>query len=203
MDHPEPTRRILVLCTANVCRSVMTAAFLARGLRIYGLPFRVESAGFIREGDPAPDEVTAIMDHYGIDVTSHRSRLVRSDYLAASDLVIGLARVHVRQAVTAVPESWPRCFTLKELVRRGEATDPRTPGERVSDWLARLHHGRTRSALLGDDPGDDVADPVGGPPSDYAEAAALLHDLARRAARLCLGFQSRGEQSGYALRSGA
>ena len=110
--------------------------------------------------------------------------------LRGSDLVLGMSRAHVRHAVVIVPEIWPRAFTLKELLRRGLETGPRAPGERMADWLARVHEGRERVALLGDSPADDVADPIGGPPQAYANTAALLNDLTGGLASLCWGLSA-------------
>ena len=42
---------IVVLCTANVCRSVMAAALLARRLSELGVAAHVRSAGMLRDGD--------------------------------------------------------------------------------------------------------------------------------------------------------
>ncbi|HVW34080.1 MAG TPA: hypothetical protein VHL53_16205, partial [Acidimicrobiia bacterium] len=100
----------------------------------------------------------------------------------------GMGRSHVREAVAlAGPGVLPRAFTLKELVRRGEARGGRGPDEPLGDWLARLAAGRRPADLLGENPADDVADPVGGPKKDYERTAAELDDLATRLARLLAG----------------
>lgn len=103
-------------------------------------------------------------------------------------MVLGMSREHVRYAVVAAPDAWPRAFTLKELVRRGEDAGPRMPGEPLAAWLARVHGGRERTALLGDSLLDDVADPMGGPPQAYTDTMALLDELVRRLAELCWGL---------------
>ena len=58
--------------------------------------------------------------------------------------------------------------------------------------MARLHAGRERTALLGDSPGDDVPDPMGGPPQAYLTTAALLDQLIGHLAELCWGFPRDG-----------
>jgi protein-tyrosine-phosphatase len=176
---------ILVVCTANQCRSVMVEALLARGLAAAGAAGSVCSAGLLREGDPPPPEVISTMAAGGLDVAAHRSTVLRPGDLAGARLVLGMAREHVRHVVVADPAAWPRTFTLKELVRRGQQNGPGVPGESLADWLARMHDGRDRLALLGDSPDDDVPDPVGGPPGAYAATAAQLDDLVGRLLRLC------------------
>ena len=67
---------IVVLCTANVCRSPMAAALLARRLAALGVTVPVRSAGMIGSGDPPHPEVISVMASYGIEIASHRSRIV-------------------------------------------------------------------------------------------------------------------------------
>lgn len=176
---------ILVLCTANVCRSVMAQALLSAQLAARGAPAAVSSAGMLAEGQPPPPEVCAVMATRGCDVTRHRSRLVAADDLARADLVLGMAREHVRHAAVLLPDIWPRAFTLRELVGRGREVGARVPGEQVSGWLARATGGRSRRDLLGSGAADDVADPVGGPMRGYEVTADLLDRLTGDLAALC------------------
>jgi protein-tyrosine phosphatase len=177
---------ILVLCTANICRSPMAAALLARELAARGVLAQVYSAGMRGGGAaPPPAEVVAVLAGQALDVTQHRSRLVAAGDLARADLVLAMAREHLRHAVVVAPDAWPRAFTIRELVRRGDLAGPRPPEENLPDWLARVHDGRSRLALLGDSARDDVADPIGGPLAGYERTAAELGQLARRLADLC------------------
>ena len=182
-DNTVPSE-IVVLCTANVCRSPMAASLLARRLGALGVTVPVRSAGMIGSGDPPYPEVVSVMAWYGIDISSHRSRPARAIDLAHASLVLAMAREHLRYAVVTGPGAWPRAFTLKELVRRGEEIGPRMPGEPFTDWLSRIHAGRDRTSLLGDSAADDVADPAGGPLRAYAETAGLLDRLVTRLAEL-------------------
>jgi protein-tyrosine phosphatase len=170
----------------------MAGALLARRLTATGADAVVRSAGSLDDGQPAPPEVVSAMTAYGLDVSGHRSRLVTSADLSAADLVLAMAREHVRHAVVTDPSAWSRTFTLKELVRRGGQTGPRRRGEPVTEWLARVHAGRQRSALLGDSRDDDVADPIGGPPHGYWATAGLLDRLTGDLAALCWGVPAGG-----------
>ena len=175
---------IVVLCTANVCRSPMGAALLARRLAGLGVSVPVRSSGMLCCGEPPYPEVISVMAWYGIEIASHRSRIARAADLARASLVLAMARDSLRYAVTTEPRVWPRTFTLKEMVRRAEQIGPRPPGESFADWLSRVHEGRQRISLLGDSLEDDVADPAGGSLRAYADIASLLDQLVSRLAEL-------------------
>lgn len=162
----------------------MAEVLLQRALRERGIPATVTSAGAMRGDVPASEGSVEAMARRGLDLGAHRSHQLTADDLAGADLVLCMARRHSREAVVLHPPAWPRTFTLKELVRRGEALGPRRAGQPLDTWLAEVGEGRTRSALLADDPLDDVADPIGGPDSAYEATAVLLEDLVTRTVAL-------------------
>lgn len=173
-----------MVCTGNTCRSPMAAALLGRWLDDAGVEAVVSSAGILFDGRPATDYALTVMADRGINTSGHRSRKLRPEMLSSADLLIGMARQHVREAVVLDPDAWGRAFTLKEIVRLGEELGGRAPGETVQQWLARLHQARRRTDLLGESEADDVADPIGGPRRSYQRTAEELDDLTARLARL-------------------
>jgi protein-tyrosine-phosphatase len=144
----------------------------------------IASAGLLPGGYASPPEVVEAMAELDVDLSGHRSTQVSPELVAAADLVLGLGRRHAREVVLMDPTSWPRTFTLKELVRRGDTVGPRAAGEPVAGWLARLHKGRERTGLVGSSPDDDVSDPLGGPLSAYRATARELGALADAVAGL-------------------
>jgi protein-tyrosine phosphatase len=177
---------ILLLCTANVCRSVMAQAMLSARVAGRPAPVSVTSAGLLAGGQPPPAETVAVMAARGFDIAGHVSRRVTAADLVGADLVLGMAREHARHACVLLPECWPRTFTLCELLRRGRAAGARAPGEPLGDWLARAGRDRSRRDLLGGGPGDDVPDPYGGPLAGYQATAALLDRLTSDLVAQCL-----------------
>jgi protein-tyrosine phosphatase len=165
----------------------MAAGLLAARLESSGLDAHVDSAGMLFDGRSATDFAVEVMATRDIDISGHRSRRLNGELLASADLVVGMARRHVREAVSACPDTWTRAFTLKELVRLGEERGPRAPDQPLDEWLAVLHAGRRLPDLLGDSDADDVADPIGGPRRAYERTAAELDDLTERLARLLAG----------------
>jgi protein-tyrosine phosphatase len=170
----------------------MAEALLTDRLAAIGSAATVRSGGMLGDGEPPRPEAIAVMADYGLGIGTHRSRRVTAEDLETADLTLAMARENLRHAVVTAPAVWPRAFTLRELVRRGGATGPRAAGEHLAAWLARVHNGRERSALLGDSPTDDVADPTGGPPGGYAETAAVLSGLLDQLVDLCWQCQGSG-----------
>jgi protein-tyrosine phosphatase len=162
----------------------MAAALFLDHLRRAGLEATVHSAGTRREGQPATDHGVAVMAERGLDTSGHRSRRLTSELAQGADLIVGMAREHVREAVAVWPGAWPRAFTLKELVRRGEQAGPPAAGQPLADWVARLHAARRPDDLMGRSTSDDVEDPVTKPRKEYERTAGELDDLAGRLVRL-------------------
>ena len=141
---------------------------------------QVASAGILPGGLPLPTETQDALRGLGYDrsdLHSYRSRQFTDGLVVGADLVIGLAREHLREVTVRVPQAWDRTFTLKELVRRGEAAGRREPDEALSTWLAKVGANRNRQDLLGSSDTDDVADPIGGPPSAFEQTATEIRGL--------------------------
>lgn len=145
-----------------------------------GIDARVASAGLLKSGLPAQAHGVDVARSLGMDMSAHRSRTMTGDALNGADLIVGMAREHVREAVVLDPGLWPRTFTLKELVRRAESVGPRRPEEPFAEWLSRLGQGRRISELTGSSPADDVEDPIGNPRSSYERMTTELDDLTGR-----------------------
>jgi len=174
----------LFLCTGNICRSPLAEVLLRARLEADGIKARVHSAGVLEPGLPAHSHGISVAAQRGLDLTAHRSRLMTAPMLMEADLVLGMAREHVREAAVLAMEAWPRIFTLKEFVRRGESLGIRAVGDSLESWLALVHAGRTAAELSGTAPEDDVADPIGSPRPAYERLAGELTDLVDRAADL-------------------
>jgi protein-tyrosine phosphatase len=173
---------VLFVCTGNLCRSPAAALLLLRQLGDAGrAEVTVHSAGTVGADVGPPRPLVEEGHAFGIDLAAHVPRTVDPGMIQGADLVVGLTREHVRETVVLVPPSFPRTFTLREIIRRGLHMGPRDPGEDLGTWLTRLHDGRLRTDLMGQSPDDDVIDPMGGTPDDYrrmlTEVAALTRDL--------------------------
>ena len=181
-----PHVHFLFVCTANICRSPMAAALFAEQIEHLSDPVEVSSAGVSATGGLAgrgvPDEVLEVMAPYRIDLSAHRSRVLTQPMLEGADLIIGMSRRHVQEAILLDPPSWPKSFMLKELVRRGGQLGPRRTDQGFRSWIDLVHGDRTRQSLAHRSRADDIEDPYGRPPAEYRatahELAGLTTDLA-------------------------
>ena len=171
---------ILIVCTGNTCRSPMAEALLRHSLDTRAIPATVSSAGLLFDGEPATGTAVDTLDELGLDLHRHRSRVITPDLVGSADLVVAMAREHVREVVIRRPDRYGRVFTLRELVRRGDEAGSRPADESIEAWLARLHVGRRPSSHQGSSSLDDIADPVGRGPGVYARTAADLGVLVTR-----------------------
>src|ERR1017187_7760185 len=79
-------RRLAGRCAVG---SVRSAGIQAAG---------IQGAGLLGEGERPPAEAISAMAAYGLDTGSHRSRQLTVADLVRANLVIGMARAHVRMA---------------------------------------------------------------------------------------------------------
>jgi protein-tyrosine phosphatase len=155
----------------------MAEALLRHRLEGRRVDVHVGSAGLRLVGEPASANGVDVLAQRGIDLRDHRSRILDRQLLEDTDLVLAMSREHLREAVLALPDIWPRAFTLKELVRRGDLIGRRAPGESIDAWLGRAHLGRNRAELLGSSPSDDIDDPIGLGRADYERTADEISGL--------------------------
>jgi protein-tyrosine phosphatase len=173
-----------------MCRSPVAEAFLREKVEAAGIAdVRVHSAGLLESGRAAPHDNIDVMAELGYDLEAHRSRRITIDMVEAADLVIGMAREHVREVAVEQPDAWPRTFTLREVVRRGEEVGPRGADQPLDEWISKVHAGRTPVMLVGASEDDDVADPMGRSRRHFEVAAGEIQDLVDRLFDLLWGEQ--------------
>lgn len=155
MEH-----RILVVCTANVCRSPMVAAMLHRALADR---FTVESAGVrAPEGRPMDPASALQLSRRGITVPSTTARQLTPEIVAATDLVLTATRAHRADVLDLGPRALRRTFTVLEFAALAHLV--------AADDLAALVGGAADARSRG--PRDaDLRDPIGQPVVVHAEVA--------------------------------
>lgn len=193
--------RLVVVCTANICRSPLAAAMLDAEVRERGTATQVsvDSAGIhARRGDPAAPTSAAIARDLGLDLDGHRSRPVDDD-LDDEHVVLLTMTVRQRDLLATVDSGLAaRCFTLGELARlvRGIELDglPDAGADRVLEVVRRADACRTADRPA-HDPGatsrsetaDDIADPYGRSDAHYLQMAAAVREAIDGLAPILLG----------------
>jgi protein-tyrosine phosphatase len=175
---------ILIICTANRCRSPIAEAVLRRRLEERGIAATVSSAGLLPPGYPAMDDAVATAAEVGLDLAGHLSRTVTRELVVGADLVIAMERQHVVDLAVLAPDVWPKIFQLRDLVRRAEAAGRPARDRPLGDWLAELGAGRTPATVFAAPLADDIPDPVAGPRSAYDQTRQVLDELLTRLAAL-------------------
>lgn len=171
---------ILLVCTANACRSPMAEALLRQHLAAAGVQATVRSAGTrVIEAGPVAPHVKRVIP--GLE--QHRSHQVTPDMVVSADLVLGMTREHVREIVATEPAALRWTFALRDFVTRAKEHGIRDPEVPFEDWVAAIGEHRSPDDLWtpqwspGIQNDDDIADPIGQMLMVFQSTAAELHDL--------------------------
>ncbi len=111
-------KTILIVCTANICRSPMAAALLRKRIANLGLADQVvvESAGvWARERFGASAEAIAVLNQRGIALEHHLSRPVTLPLLDQADMILVMEEAHRRSLFYLAPQHLGKVFLLAEM----------------------------------------------------------------------------------------
>ena len=141
---------IIIVCTANICRSPVGEAVLRQRLEARekaagsGIRWQVSSAGtWANDGQAASAYSVELMAELGLDISGHGSRLVDQAIMDDADLLLCMETGHA------------------------EALQAEFPGQAY-----KVH---PLSEMAG--PAYSVSDPYGGPRSEYQRMVTEVSDL--------------------------
>jgi len=201
MGEVEAEIDVMFVCTGNLCRSPSAAAFFERSVRQSQSQSQtqsqtqsqkehgqnhaeiqkvtVQSLGIMGSTSEVPPRLVKEGAAFGLDFGDHVSRRISVGTIRRADLIVTMAREHVREIVLAQNDAFTKTFTLREIVRRGQDKGPRQPGDSLHTWLQRLNAGRRHLDLIGDSPDDDIQDPMGGRSEQFRNMLIEVEGLTR------------------------
>ncbi|MDZ7790356.1 MAG: low molecular weight phosphotyrosine protein phosphatase [Xanthomonadales bacterium] len=118
---------ILVVCTANICRSPVAEALLRERLHRAGLrKWTVSSGGTWAVGPyRAAEASVALMAECGLDISSHRAKPVQRSCVDSADLVLCLSASHVDELRHDYSDCESKVHLLAEMSGEdGDVQDP-------------------------------------------------------------------------------
>jgi len=131
-------KRILMVCTGNVCRSPAAQVLLSRELP----GCTIESAGIAAIGGTAIDPVMSeLMTGRGFDLSAHRARRIDDRTCRWADLILVMETTHRHLIERTYPMTRGRVYRLTERYRI-DVPDPYRRSRHVYDYAVKLiEHG--------------------------------------------------------------
>lgn len=174
---------ILVVCTANICRSPMIERMLRHRLQERlgdeARRFAVTSAGTWGHDQTQMHQFSErVLTEHGMDAADFMPRELAEQMVGAADLVLTAARDHRAAVVTLVPRASRRAFTLLEFARLLRPVDPADidatdPVDRARALVEAAAANRGLVPL--DRPQhDELPDPIGRPLEEFRLTAKAV-----------------------------
>ncbi len=108
-------KKILFVCTANICRSPMAQALFDALAEDGDLSFRAESAGTAAlEGRTMAPNAVAALEEAGIYPGPHHARRASAAMIGEAELVLAMTPEHATTLRRLQPESAAEIYTLPE-----------------------------------------------------------------------------------------
>ena len=162
---------ILLVCTANQCRSPLAEAIAKRAAG--DLPVDFTSAGLLEGGRSTPANGVRVAAELGLDLSGHVSRQFDPATAGEYAVILTMTRAQATDVIANQPELWPRVFTLKQFARW--IRDSAAPwGPDLGSWLDEAAADRSLAEIVGSSPRDDVRDPLISPPRVWRSVAREL-----------------------------
>jgi protein-tyrosine-phosphatase len=138
-------RKIVFVCTGNICRSAMAELLLRHLAAKRGLDLTAASCGTAAESwYEVPEAARRLLAAEGVPAFEHKPRLATRETLREADLILAMTQEHLDHIVERFPEFAGRTRLFREQAGFGEqdVEDPMgRPDEAFAACLAVLKEG--------------------------------------------------------------
>ncbi|HJB11798.1 MAG TPA: hypothetical protein H9786_14965 [Candidatus Brachybacterium merdavium] len=184
---------ILVVCTANICRSPVGAAMLQNAVAGSGILVGSTGTHAVTGRRPVPEAVEYVHRRTGVVLQGEGTQLTRRRAEAAG-LILTMSEAQRTFVAQCAPSSLRRVFTLRQFVR----IVPWLPEGATFPSVVAIAEAAARCrALIGPDMviGDDIEDPYGAAPEVYQRSFSIIEDAVSLTAAVLLSrVRPRSEQ---------
>ena len=131
-------KRVLFVCTANICRSPMAAGIFNALAEEQRLEASAESAGVSAlVGEPAAPHAHRVAGELGINIDGHQARQVSPASLEDADLILTMTPAHRDLLRREFDSQSGKVYTLPEYAAVGEETGIADPyGHNIGAYRA-------------------------------------------------------------------
>ena len=162
---------VLLVCTANVCRSPLAEAVLAEDAARAGFDLIVSSAGLDDERRPVHPTIVTLLAERGLRPRKPYSDPVTGECVDRADLVLTMTGAHAIEVAGRHRNATRRVFTFDHAVQ----VVPPVVDRSRADWEAQV---TTTPRRYPQQPGAvDVPDPINGTEALFRAVAGQIDDL--------------------------
>lgn len=110
---------IIIVCTANVCRSPVGEALLREKLQAEGLgDWRVTSAGTWAQMERGASQfsVEVVRERYGLDLGHHQAKMIDEAMMVEADLLLCMESGHAEALRAEFPAQAHKVYMLSQMI---------------------------------------------------------------------------------------
>lgn len=179
---PDDEFRVLLVCTANVCRSPIAEHLFRRAISHSSVAtWEIESAGTRAEpGLEMHPLAERVLTRKGVDVSRFRTQRLSRGLIDEADLILTAERMHRAAVVTLEPRAVRNTFTIRQFARMASGVtelnslgDPAALGRELVAQATEARSGLQPLASRD----EDIPDPMGRGSAAFRRCANHLTQL--------------------------